>query len=283
MVACLWSELASGFMSTNHELVETFRALHAPGTPLLIPNPWDPGSARVLQTLGFKALATTSGGFAGTLGHRDGNVTRDQAVGHGAQVAEAVEIPVSADLESGFASDAAGVAETVRLASLTGLAGCSIEDYDPDTGTMHPIEIAAERVAAAAEAAHSGPGRLVLTARADNHLRGFDDLDDTIARLQAYEAAGADVLYAPVVSRIDDIRRILDAVSLPINVLALPDAPSVAELADAGVARISIGTGFFNVAMASLVTAGREFLDEGTYGFWDSAAAAHPTLGEAFS
>lgn len=270
-------------MSTNHSLVETFRALHTPGAPLLMPNPWDAGSARVLQSVGFKALATTSGGFAGTLGRRDGKVTRDEALAHAAAVASAVDVPVSADLESGFADDAAGVAETVRLASETGLAGCSIEDFDPSIGEMYSLEVAAERIAAAAEAAHSGEGRIVLTARADNALRGIRDLDDTIARLQAFEQAGADVLYAPCFSSADDVRHICEAVSLPVNVLALPDTPPVSVLSGLGVARVSVGTGFFYAALAGAITAGRELLDEGTYGFWETAAPGGKAAGESFA
>ena len=260
-----------------------FRDLHVPGRPLLMPNPWDPGSAKVLESLGFHALATTSAGFAGTVGRLDGRVTRDEALGHAEQVVAAVSVPVSADLESCFAADPSGVAETVRLAAATGLAGCSIEDYDRDTGALFPIEAAAERVAAAAEAAHDGPDPLVLTARADGGLHGLEDVDDTIARLRAFEGAGADVLYAPGVSGVADLRRILEAVSLPVNVLALPDAPNVAELAELGVARVSVGSGFFLAAMGALATAGRELLDEGSYQFWDSAGLGGEATGAAFS
>lgn len=270
-------------MSDHVNLTEHFRALHVPGTPLLIPNPWDVGSARMLQTLGFQALATTSGGFAGSLGQLDGTATRDQALAHASQLVGAVDIPISADLESCFGADSAGVAETVRLAAATGLAGCSIEDYDRDSGQMYAVGLAAERVAAAAEAAHSGPRQLVLTARADNGFHGIDDLDDTIARLRAFEAAGADVLYAPMVSRLDDLRRIRDAVSLPLNVLARPDAPTVAELASVGVARISVGSGFFLAAMGELVTAANELLGQGTYNFLQSAAIARGVTSRAFS
>jgi 2-methylisocitrate lyase-like PEP mutase family enzyme len=272
-------------MSTEPDLFEQFRALHVPGQPLLIPNPWDVGSAKVLVGLGFKALATTSGGFAGTLGRLDGGAGRDEALAHAAALAAAVPVPVSADLESCFGDDPEGVAETVRLATETGLAGCSIEDYDRQEGVIFPLEVAVERVAAAAEAAHAGPRRLVLTARADSHFHGGTDLDDTIRRLQAYEAAGADVLYAPNVSRPEDLRRILDAVSLPINVLAMPDAPSVAELARLGVARISVGSAFYSAAMGGLVEAARQLRDEGTYGYWAAAGtgrtAAHEAFGEA--
>lgn len=247
-----------------------------------MPNPWDAGSAKILETLGFAALATTSGGFAGTLGRPDGRVTRDEALDHAARVVAAVDVPVSADLENGFADDPAEVAETIRLAAETGLAGCSIEDYDPTSGEMYPVELAAQRVAAAAEAAHGAAARLVLTARADNGFHGIHDLEDTITRLQAFEAAGADVLYAPMVSTPQDVQRILEAVSLPINVLALPGVPSVAELAGWGVARISVGTGFYWAAMGGLVSASRELLDDGTYTFWAGAAPGRDAGRAAF-
>jgi 2-methylisocitrate lyase-like PEP mutase family enzyme len=270
-------------MTTQPDLFEQFRALHVPGQPLLIPNPWDTGSAKLLVSLGFEALATTSGGFAGSVGRLDGEVSRDEALAHAAAIAAAVPVPVSADLESCFGDDPAGVAETVRLAAQAGLAGCSIEDYDRRTGTTHPLEVAVERVAAAAEAAHSGPRRLVLTARADSHFHGGTDLDDTIRRLRAYEAAGADVLYAPNVHRPEDLRRILDAVSLPINVLAMPDAPSVAELARLGVARISVGSAFYSAAMGGLVEAARQLREQGSYGYWATAGVGRAATREAFS
>ena len=179
---------------------DEFLALHVPGTPLLLPNPWDAGSARLLAGMGFRALATTSAGFAGTHGRTDGNVTRDEALGHAATVVGAVDLPVSADLENGLADDPDGVAETVRMAVDVGLAGCSVEDWDPTAHELYAPQVAAERVAAAAQAAHGGERRLVLTARADGHIHGHrdpEDLDDTIRRLQAYDEAGADVLYAP--------------------------------------------------------------------------------------
>ena len=231
------------------------RRLPRPPRPGPAPAHAEPLGSRLGQGpggLGFLALATTSAGFAGTVGRLDGRVTRDEALGHAEQIVAAVGVPVSADLESCFGSDASGVAETVRLAAAAGLAGCSIEDYDRDTGGLFSMEAAAERVAAAAEAAHAGPDPLVLTARADGALHGLEGLDDTIARLGAFEAAGADVLYAPGVSKIADLRRLLSAVSLPVNVLALPDAPSVAALAALGVARVSVGSGFFLAAMGAL-------------------------------
>ncbi len=267
------------------DLAADFLALHVPGTPLLLPNPWDAGSARLLAGMGFRALATTSGGFAGTHGRTDGNVTRDEALAHAAAVVAAVDVPVSADLENCFADDPDGVAETVRLAVAVGLAGCSVEDWDPVGHETYAPELAAERVAAAAEAAHGGERHLVLTARADGHLHGQrdpEDLDETIRRLQAYERAGADVLYAPGVNSVDGIRRIVESVSRPVNVLALADAPPVARLAELGVARVSTGSGLFWAAMGGLATAAEELRDRGTYAFWTGAAPGRAAAATAF-
>jgi 2-methylisocitrate lyase-like PEP mutase family enzyme len=244
----------------------TFLDLHTPGTPLLMPNPWDAGSAKLLGSLGFQALATTSSGFAATLGRLDGNVTRDEAIEHARVVAGATDLPVNGDLENGFADDADGVADTVRAAIGAGLAGCSIEDWSGEAIYEH--DHAVERIRAAAEAAG---GRIVLTARAENHIRDRDDLDDTIARLQAFQEAGADVLYAPGLTDAGDISRLVSSVDRPVNVLALPGAPPVAELAQAGVARISIGGGFAFVAMGAVVRASEELRNQGTYGFWEAA------------
>jgi 2-methylisocitrate lyase-like PEP mutase family enzyme len=267
------------------DLAADFLALHVPGSPLLLPNPWDAGSARLLAGMGFRALATTSGGFAGTHGRTDGNVTRDEALAHAAAVVAAVDVPVSADLENGFADDPDGVAETVRRAVAVGLAGCSVEDWDPEAHEGYAPELAAERIAAAAEAAHAGARRLVLTARADGHLHGQrdpEDLDETIRRLQAYDQAGADVLYAPAVNSVEGIRRIVESVSRPVNVLALADAPPVARLADLGVARVSTGSGLFWAAMGGLATAAEELRDRGTYAFWAGAAPGRAAAATAF-
>src|SRR3954469_24739524 len=204
-----------------------------------MPNPWDVGSAKLLASLGFQALATTSSGHAATLGRLDGSVTRDDALAHGAEMVGATELPVNADLENGFADDPAGVGETVRLAVDAGLAGCSIEDFTGrEDEPFYPLELAAERVAAAVEAAD---GRLVLTARSENFIHGRQDLADTIARLQAFQEAGADVLYAPGLTRIEDIRQVVSSVDRPVNVLLLPVGPTIGELAEAGVARVSLG------------------------------------------
>jgi 2-methylisocitrate lyase-like PEP mutase family enzyme len=255
-------------MITQAGQAARFLALHQPGEPLLLPNPWDLGSARILASLGFRALATTSSGFAMTLGRPDGSVSRDEALEHARSIVSGTELPVSADLENGFAADPAGVARTVELALQAGLAGCSIEDFTGSAaGPVYEIGLAAERITAAAEAAHRGDARLILTARAENYLHGRPDLDDTIARLRAFAAAGADVLYAPGLTKIDDIRRLVASVERPVNVLALPACPPVAELAAAGVARISVGGAFSRVAYGALADAATELRDQGTYGY----------------
>jgi 2-methylisocitrate lyase-like PEP mutase family enzyme len=260
-------------MTSSTSAADAFLALHVPGTPLLLPNAWDMGSARILATEGFAAIATTSSGHAATMGRKDGSMSRDEVLAHCRDLASAVDVPVSADLEHGYASDASGVAETVRLAIGTGLAGCSIEDSaGPPAARVVSLEAATERVAAAAEAAHGGAGRIVLCARAENHLHGVDDLSDTIARLQAYGAAGADVLYAPGLRRPDDIATVVREVSLPVNVLLMPGGPTPSELADLGVARISVGGGFYVAAMGALVEAARAFRDGGPQPYWDLAA-----------
>ena len=260
-----------------------FLELHRGGEPLLLPNPWDPGSARLLAWLGFQALATTSSGHAATLGRLDGSVTRSEALEHAAAIVAATELPVSADLESGFADDPAGVAQTVRLALEAGLAGCSVEDATGDQGRpVYDPGLAAERVRAAAEAAHRGPVRLVLTARAENYLYGRPDLADTIARLQAYQDAGADVLYAPGISDLAEIRRLVASVDRPVNVLARPGVPGVAELAAAGVARVSVGGAFALAALGALVEAATELRDAGTYGFWGHAGVGSNAARSAF-
>ncbi len=270
-------------MSTQEDRARQFLARHRSGDPLLLPNPWDVGSARLLAAAGFEALATTSGGHAATLGRLDGSVTRDEALAHAREIVQATDLPVSADLEHGFADEPEGVAETVRLAVGTGLAGCSVED---STGrTDDPIfdaGLARERVAAAAEAAHQGPVPFVLTARAENHLHGRSDLADTIARLQAYQEAGADVLYAPGVYNADDIRTVVAAVDRPVNVLARPGCPPVSELAAIGVARISVGGAFAYAALGAVVEAARELREDGTYRFWDGAGVGVKAARAAF-
>jgi 2-methylisocitrate lyase-like PEP mutase family enzyme len=240
-----------------------FRELHAQEGIFVMPNPWDAGSARLLAWCGFPALATTSAGFAWTLGRDDQSVTRDELVAHVADISAATDLPLNVDSERLFADDLAGVAETVRLLGEAGAAGCSIEDYDPATGSIDPLERAAERVAAAADAAHEGDP-MVLTARAENLLYGAGDLDDTIARLVAYRAAGADCLYAPGLVRADDIRAVVAAVGAPVNVLALPPAPPVAELHALGVRRVSTGSLLANAAYAAMLAGAQELRDAGT-------------------
>ncbi len=239
--------------STQAQLAERFLELHHGTSPLLMPNAWDAGSAKLLASLGFAALATTSSGFAATLGQLDCTITRDEALANSAELVAAVDLPVSADLENLYADDLEGVAQTVRLAIETGLAGCSIEDYTGRADEpIYSLELAKERVAAAAAAAHAGPVHLVLTARAENHLRGNPDLADTIARLQAYQEAGADVLYAPSITKLADLRSLVTSVDRPVNVLALPGVPSVGDLASIGVARVSVGGAFAFAALGAL-------------------------------
>ena len=270
-------------MSDQATRAERFLALHQRSEPLLLPNPWDRGSAKLLASLGYEALATTSSGSAATLGRLDGSVTRDEALAHAAGIVSAVDLPVSADLEKCFADDPDGVAETVARARQAGLAGCSIEDFTgrPD-GPIYDIEEAVDRVAAAAHAAHDGDVRLVLTARAENHLHGRQDLRDTIARLRRYGEAGADVLFAPGVVRIDDIQELVASVGRPVNVLALPGCPSVAELARVGVRRVSVGGAFAFAALGALVEAAIELRDSGTYGYWERALSGSSAARSAF-
>jgi 2-methylisocitrate lyase-like PEP mutase family enzyme len=261
-------------VSSQDELAARFLELHRPGEPLLMPNPWDVGTARILASLGFQALATTSSGHAISEGGLDGTVTREQAIAHGGALAAAVDVPVSADLENCFADSPEGVAETVRMAIGAGLAGCSIEDYaQREDDPIYELALAVERVAAAAQAAHEGDVHFVLTARAENHLRGRDDLDDTIARLRAYGEAGADVLYAPGIARAEDIRAVVESVGRPVNVLTFPGVPPIAELAELGVARVSVGSAFALSAIGALAEAAEEFRSAGTYGFLERSAA----------
>jgi 2-methylisocitrate lyase-like PEP mutase family enzyme len=261
-----------------------FLELHRGDQPLLMPNPWDAGSAKLLASLGFQALATTSSGFAATLGRLDGSVTREEALAHAGAIVAATTLPVSADLENGFADEPSAVAQTVAAAVACGLAGCSIEDSTGRPGSpIYDSAQATERVAAAAEAAHTGEVHLVLTARAENHLHGIDDLDETIARLLRYQDAGADVLFAPGLTGLVDITRLVEAVDRPVNVLALPSAPSVAELAAAGVSRISVGGAFAYAALGAVVRAARQLLDDGTYRYWEEAGPGAAAARAAFT
>jgi 2-methylisocitrate lyase-like PEP mutase family enzyme len=268
---------------TQAERAQRFRALHEGPDLLLLPNPWDAGSARLFEWLGYAALATTSGGFAASVGRLDGGVTRDEALAHGAAIATAVSLPVSADLENAFADEPAGVAGTIRLAAAAGLAGCSVEDYTRrDDQPIYDLGLARDRIAAAAEAAKDAPGPLVLTARAENYLHGRPDLADTIGRLQAYQEAGADALYAPGLTSLDDIRTVVREVDRPVNVLALPGGPVIAELAAAGVRRVSVGSQFAHVAYGAAVQAARELREQGSYAFFPLAAEGRAAIRDAF-
>ena len=270
-----------GYMTSVHARADAFRALHVPGRPLLMPNPWDPGTARLLASLGFQALATTSSGHAATFGRLDGAVDKDDVLAHAAALVAAVDVPVSADLENGFGADPGEVARTVTEAAAVGLAGCSIEDFTGDPGDpIYDLGLATERVAAAVEAARASG--LVLTARAENFLRGDPDLARTIERLQAYQEAGADVLYAPALTTLEQVRSVVTSVDRPVNVLVRADLPPVADLAAAGVARISVGGAFSQVALGAVTRAGRELLDGGTYGWLDLAAEGRSSAAAAF-
>jgi 2-methylisocitrate lyase-like PEP mutase family enzyme len=249
-------------MTRQEAKARTFRALHA-GEPFVIPNPWDPGSARVLEALGFKALATTSSGFAFTLGRLDGSVTLDEVVEHTAALDRATELPVSVDLENGYGADPDSAALAITRAAEAGAVGGSIEDFDP-AGYLYDFGHAVERVTAAAQAASSLPFPFVLTARAENHIRGNPDLGDTIARLQAFAAAGADVLYAPGLRTAEEVREICRAVAKPVNVLALPGL-SVAEVVAAGARRISVGGSLTWVAVDAMASAATAIRDRGDF------------------
>jgi len=243
------------------DLRRAFAELHQ-GELFVMPNPWDVGSALVLESMGFRALATTSSGYAATLGRPDQRVTRDELLAHVAALAAATSVPLNVDAEHGYAEDPRGVAETVALICETAAAGCSIEDYDPDREAVEPLDVAAERVGAAAEVARRSG--LVLTARAENHLYGAGPLEDTIERLRAYRDAGADVVYAPGLVAPSDIGEVVRAVGVPVNVLAMPAGPSVAELADLGVRRVSTGGALAWAAYGALRSAAAELRDEGT-------------------
>jgi 2-methylisocitrate lyase-like PEP mutase family enzyme len=247
-------------VATQQEKAERFRELHA-GDPFVIPNPWDAGSARVLAALGFPALATTSSGFAFTLGRLDGGAGPDDVVAHVEALSAATDLPVSVDLENGYDADPAGAAAAVARVAAAGAVGGSIEDYDP-TGRLYEPAVAVERVAAAAEAARSLGFPFTLTGRAENHIRGNPDLDDTIARLQAFERAGADVLYAPGLRTPAEIGAVCDAVSRPVNVLALPGM-SLEQIVGAGAQRVSLGGALAWVAVKAFADAAQAIHDRG--------------------
>lgn len=242
-----------------------FWALHERDGAFVIPNPWDIGSARILAGLGFEALATTSSGFACALGRGDGAVTRDEALAHIRALNDATDLPVSADLEKCFADDPGEAAETITLSGEAGAAGGSIEDWSgPEEDEIYPIGHASDRVAAAVEAARALPFDFTLTARAENLIRGRMDLDDTIKRLQAFEEAGADVLYAPGLKTIEEVRTVCAAVTKPVNVLATPKL-NVAEIAEAGGKRISIGGALARTAIGGFLSVAQDVRKRGTF------------------
>ena len=262
-----------------------FRALHERPEAFIIPNPWDIGTARILAKLGFEALATTSTGLAFSLGMRDGAVNREQALAHCRAIVAATDLPVSADLEKGFGDRPEDVAATIRDASQTGLAGCSIEDH---TNRRHdPIfdfTLAVERIQAAAEAKQDLPHDFILTARCENFLWGRPDLDDTVKRLQAFENAGADVLYGPGLHDLETIRTVCDSVTKPVNVVmeSLGDAIGVTDLAAVGVKRVSVGSAFSLAALSSFVRAAKEMKEHGTFKF-SSASLGFSELDDYFA
>jgi 2-methylisocitrate lyase-like PEP mutase family enzyme len=249
-------------VSDREQKAERFKALHE-GEIFIIPNPWDAGTAKVLAGLGFEALASTSAGFAFTLGRLDGGVTLEEVIAHTRVLDEATALPVSVDLENGYGANPTDAARAISEAAAAGAVGGSIEDYDPG-GHIYEIGHATERVAAACEAAKQLDFPFTLTARAENHIRGNPDLDDTIARLQAYERAGADVLYAPGLRNGEEIKAVCDAVSGPVNVLARPDL-SMSEIAEAGAQRVSLGSWLTWVSVGALADVARRMRDDGDF------------------
>ena len=242
-----------------------FKAMHDSSDIFVIPNPWDAGSARMMGNAGFKALATTSAGYAFSIGLGDGGITLEQKLAHCEDVCAATSLPVTADTENCFADDPEGVAETVRRAAATGLVGCSVEDFVREAPpTIYDFDHAVERVAAAVEAARALPFPFLITARAEGVLRRLGDLDDAIRRLQAFEKVGADVLYTPGIKTIDEVKTVIGAVTKPVNVLATPNM-KVAELGQAGVRRISVGGALFRTVMTGFFDAMREISDKGTF------------------
>jgi 2-methylisocitrate lyase-like PEP mutase family enzyme len=255
---------------TQIEKGNRFRALHQKDGVLLIPNPWDAGSARLLEQLGFEALATSSAASAGTLGRKDGTISREEALRHVRLIAQATNLPVAGDLENGFAAEPSAVGETIRLAAEAGLAGGSIEDSTGDQSTaQYDLSHATERVAATVEAARTLPFAFTLTARAENFVRGNPDLDDTIKRLVAYEEAGADVLFAPALPDLAAVREVCAAVRKPVNFMVGVKGKSftVAELGAAGVKRISFASSLYRAAMTGLLKAAREIKGAGTFNY----------------
>lgn len=261
---------------TQADKARQFRALHEAPNAFVIANVWDGGSARMMAGLGFAALATSSGASAGLLGRRDGKVTRDEAMTQARIICDATDLPVSADLEKGFGDSPDVVAETIRMAAAVGLVGCSIEDASGNPEEpIFDLPYATERIVAAAKAAHALPFPFTLTGRCENFLRGRPDLDDTIKRLKAYEAAGAEALMAPGLPDLESVRAVCAAVGKPFNFMVGIKGKSftVAALADAGVKRISLATSLYRAAMTGLMTAAKEVREHGTFGYLDSSLA----------
>jgi 2-methylisocitrate lyase-like PEP mutase family enzyme len=257
---------------------EYFRGLHHDPEILVMPNAWDAGSAKILARVGFRSVATTSSGSAAARGRLDLSLDRDTVLAHVSELAAAVDIPVSADLERCFAEEPAGVADTIRVAAHTGIAGASVEDWS-GSGIYEPA-LAAERVAAAVDAT---AGALVITARAENHVHGVEDLDDTIGRLQSYQEAGADVVFAPGICTREQIAAVIGSVDAPVSVLVRPGMAPVAELAELGVRRVSVGGAFAFTAYGALLDAAQELQATGTYGFLDRARRGSEAARDAFA
>lgn len=266
-------------MKTQAEKAAEFEALHAAPGVFVIPNPWDVGSARILAGLGFKALTTTSAGYARSLGETDYKAGRDHVMEHIRNIAPAIDVPLAADLEDGFGPRPEDCAETIRLGAAAGLVGGSIEDFTGDRSQpILPIDAAAERVRAAAEAARALPFRFMLCARAENYLHGRSDLGDTIRRLQAFQEAGADVLFAPGLNTSDEVREVCRSIDRPFNIVRGPrkEMLTVAEVGALGVKRISLGGSLHAAAMSAVIAAGREMAEQGAFGFFK----AMPHAGE---
>ncbi|MGH2747794.1 MAG: isocitrate lyase/PEP mutase family protein [Actinomycetota bacterium] len=261
---------------TQEQKAAAFRALHE-GEAFIIPNPWDAGSTRVLEALGFKALATTSSGFAFTLGRLDGQTALDEVIAHVRVLDHSTSLPVSVDLENGYGPDPEAAAAAIARAAEAGAVGGSIEDYDPEEG-IYELAHAVERIAAASEAARGQSFSFMLTARAENHIRGNPDLDDTIARLQAYERAGADVLYAPGLRSGDEIRAVCDVTTKPVNVLAHAGL-SLREIVEAGAQRVSVGGALTWVAIGAMAAAAQKMSDDGDFSLLDAPVHIKEWLG----
>jgi len=266
---------------TQADKAQQFRALHQRPGAFLIPNPWDPGSARILTGLGFEALATSSAGSAAALGRRDGKLSQEEALAHCRAIVAATDLPVSADLENGFSHTPEGVAETVRLAAGAGLVGCSIEDATGDAEKpLYDIQLATERIEAAAKTARSLPFPFVLTARTETFVRGRPDLDESIKRLVAYERSGADVLFAPGLPDLAAVKAVCSTVSKPVNFMVgiRGKSFSVAELVEAGVKRISFAASFYRAAMTGFTNAAREAKERGTFSYLDTTITSSEML-----